>query len=610
MPIDLEKRLRNHMKKVSDYITENVGIYFSSQCRIKLANRIKRLDDSIDMRWHTHHSNIRAVNAWKTKIAMPLVREKFLFRRAATFANFKDPVIAVSPVDDTPTSNAINVQDSLTNNFRRTKFRQKCFRRVVNTAARYGSSVVYSAFQQRQTKFTRTVMGPFGPQKAIVVRPRMNVVNRDIHPLNYFQDPTTPDPDDAGYKGYIERIRLSQLVAEVKQQPDAFLEDQVKAVVAQAKKNVMDSRHYYDNTNASPRAHNIGVDRIHWYGTINIDGNEDDDTVYYVQMIGDKIIRLERNPNDQDMVPLSQFHYEKRLNFWWGNVDVENVLPHENFMQLIMSVASDEAIRKLERMILYPEGVIDPADLNNRHKLGGFVPYRQDGVRSTRELFTEFQGSNSNAINGLQALMQEMKESAQRVSTKGDLFRQGVQGGIPNETATGAMILDEQGDILEADLLENFAYGLTDLARVNTILMQMYMPDQFQVQSSTGTRTVSLEGILGMYEYKYDTSLTKNKQIQAQNLLNWITFIQNMRGTGDPTWLNVDMQKIVRQLFRKIDLGVNVDEVYPDMPEGVQNPMIPGMGNNTATQLPPVSPSQAAPSPDMGQPTQQEVAVA
>ncbi len=604
--IDLERNLQNHEKRVKDYILDRVNTYFSSDCHSKLKTRVKRLNDSIDMRFHQVRSGVRAVNQWKSKIAMPLVRESFLARRAVTKSAFRqEPLVTVEATNDTPTENASNVQDVLTQNWKSTRFKATTLNRVINACSRWGSAVVVYGFQRSQERYRTTTRTPWGYDRLWQVRPRNNCVNTPVHPLNYFQDPMVPNPCNARYRGYIERIPLSQLIRELKAEPDAFIGRNVKMAITEAKKHFERNRHYYDNTNAPKETDAIGVDRVHYYGEVTINGNEDSTSRYYAQLIGDHIIRFEENQNDEGLEPIETFHFDQRLNYWWGNVDTESVLPHENFMQLIMSMAADEGLRNLERFIFYDAGSIDPADLNNRHKSGGFIPYDGKG-KPARELFHEYQGSNTNALNGLQYLMAEMKESAQRVRPKSDMMRQGLQGGPRNETATAAMMLDEQGDLLESDLLESFSYGLIELAGGNLIVLRQHLPAAFQVRPEArySPRVVEKMGILGTYDYKYDSALTKNKQIQAQNLLNWLTFLQNMRGTGDPSWLNVNMPAIVRSLFRKIDIGISDDEAYPPMQQAVQNPRVPGMADNSPSASPPpaTTPEAATPTLGMSQP--------
>jgi hypothetical protein len=565
--IDLERDLMKHIKRVKDHILDQVNTYYESDCKRKLATRIERLDDSIDMRFHMNRSRVRAINEWKSKIAMPLVREAYLSRRAVTMAAFRnEPLVSVEPCGDTPTANAEKVQKLLTQNFKATNFKAKTFRRIVNYCSRYGTGVNVSAFKRYESPYMTTVRGNFGTERVWMVNPKNNCVNTDVHPLNYFQDPMCPDAEYARYRGYIERIRLSDLYSEYKAQPDNFVKGEFEKAFEAAKKNFDTNRHYYDTTNSNVSNDAVGVDRVHYYGLISINGNEESPIMYYAQMIGEFLIRFQMNPNDEGLVPLTVFNFDQRLNYWWGNVDTENVLPHENFMQLIMSMAADEGIRNLEKFIFYDAGAIDIADINNRHKTGGFIPYDGKG-RPAREVFSQYQNSNTNSLNGLQYLMQEMKESAQRVRPKSDLSRQGLPGGPRNDTATAAMMLDEQGDILESDLLENFQGGIINLAGCNVVLLRQYLPSEFQLRPDPKQSAIMVqkEELLGTYDYKYGSALNRNKQIQAQNLLNWLTFIQNMRGTGDPSWLNVNMPALVKSLFRKIDIGINEDEAYPPM---------------------------------------------
>ena len=594
--IDLEKKIDSYLSKVKTYIADRIDTYENSECKKKLAMRIHRLDDSIDMRFSTKGSNVHAVNQWKTKFAIPLVREAFIARRAVTLASFRgDPLVTVEPTKNTPVQNADNIQRLLAENWKATKFRQKAFLQITNMCARWGTGLMIPKFVSSERVYRKTQMGTFGWERPWMYEPQNNVLNSTLHPLNYFQDPHESDPESSSYRGYFQRRRLSEYIAEVAQNSDRYIKKELKAMIKEAKESAIKNERYMDDK-AIKDYDGVGVDVTYWYGKVNIKGNETSEICYYAEMVGDHLVRFEENPYDENIVPIISWNYDKRLNYWWGNIDSETVIPHENFMHLLMQISADDALKKMERFVFYNEGMVDVADINNRHKLGGWVPFNASNGQTARDIFFDYQGQNTNIMNGVQYLMQEAKESAQRVRPKADLSRQGLPGGPRNDTATAAIMLDEQGDMQENDLLTSFSYGLLDTAGINAILMMQFMPGIFELRPDPRKPVMEMNKmeIMGTYGYNYSSSLTKNKQVQANNLLNTLTFLQNMRGTGDPSWLNIDMPKIVRGWLKRVDLGQDVDDIYPTQTQMQQSQQMaqPMTGQSPFGQMPPMEQAQ------------------
>lgn len=596
--LDLNKQFRKKEKELESHVENRMGSYFSSGCFKALRSRRERLRDSYDLRFQNPRSTQRAINTWKSKVAMPLAREAMLARRAITLANFKaEPLITLTPQGSTPFENARLAQETLQSNYRSGKFREKAFNDAVSLCSKYGTSILCAQWGTYQTEVTKTLPKKWGSaiigyERATVPVGRPGCRNKHVSMLNYFQDENVADPDDSDYRGYIDRRRVSDVQNMV--DDDNYIQDNVKDVLKKAEKGMIESEHYHSETGKDDKSMHA-VDIVYWWGRLNIKGNEGDDTIYYVEKIaGDRIVRIEENPIDENITPLSVFNFDRRDEYWWGNTDAESVIPMENYMTLILNMSADNALRAMQNWIFFDKGMnFNPADLNAQGKSGGFVPFERKMGESVKDLFYQVQFPDA-GNNNFQFLSQEIKEAAARVSSKKDFNRRASSGGPQNDTATAALMMDEMGDVQEAYFLTQFSWGLIDNAHKNLVLIQQYGPEKFKVRPNGGNQPATeLEKyqIIGDYDYQAHTSLTTNKVVQANKLLNLMTAIQNFKGAGvDQTWMSVQIAPIVRSWLRQLELNVNVDEVFP--PESAMPPQMPAMGG---PMMPGGIPGQAGP---------------
>ena len=608
---DLKNKWRNYEKAIIDYITTRREDYFTSNCYQSLRNRHTRLRDAYDMRYHNNRSTVRASNTWMSKIAVPLTREAMLSRRALTLGSFKnDPILTVYPGPGTGHDKAVVAQGTLQSNFRNGMFRQRALHAIINDASKYGVGVCTVCYENRVEKAMRTVEKKLGDsiigyERTLVPRAKSGVINHRIHFLNYFQNPHIADPELSDYRGYIERWQLSDFMAYTNGD-DNYIKSNVEKALKQAKENIAKDSNYYAYSESDYKG--IGIDITHWYGVCNIKGNEDDLTTYYAEFAGDNIIRFQENPNDDDIVPIWICTFDRRDEFWWGNTDSESVVPMENYLNLALNMTADDGLRKLQNWIFYDKGLgFSPEDLNNRAKNGGFVPFEQKpGMqKSARDLFhyVDFPTSSPNLYSYLSS---EAKEAAQRVLPRKDFSRRAMQGGPQNSTATAAVMMDQEGDTMESYYLTEFSYGLINCGNVNLTMLQQYSPEKFIIRPNKfGSQVVEKWQILGDFEFVVQSSLTENKLVQATKLINTMTAIQNFKGAGvDQSWMNVDMAPLIRSWLKKLDLGVDIDEVYrqPQMAMAGQQQM--PMGGPPPTPAPPAN----MPPPNMVPPQGRPVA--
>lgn len=564
--IDLVTDFARNEQAISRFIGDRVDSYFNSKCRRLLGNRYRRLMDSINMSFPEIYGRPgrQGSNEFRSKTAFPLLRERYKLRRALTKEYFRgDPMISLKAIGNTPLENAINMQDLLNLNLEHTRFRQTCFDRAVHYASAVGSAVIYSHYQAGERMGYKTVQTPSGYARVYTsLSTSKNVLNHAIHPLDYFQDESIASPGESQFAGFIDSWPLSDLISAYKNETDKYIRENLRDVLELAKEGVR-NEHKFDIQGTGADSRRVGVDIERWWGRVNIPGNEDDTTVYYAERVGNKIIRFQSFALDDEITPLSVMCYWRRPEYWWGNTDGEEVLPHEQFTNLIMNMKADAALQLLNRYVFYDRDIgLDPDLLNEARINGGLVGVDLKGGR-LRDLFFEFQPQD-NSTQAVEWLMREIKESTQKMSSKPDFARASNTGGLVNTTATAANIIAGEGDVLERDAMEVFSYGVADMGRINVVILQQELGDRVAIRpdAKQAQRVIAKNEFLGNYGYRVDTSLTKTRENELMRLQNVLTMFQNFKGTGDPTWQNLNLAEVARDLVRRADVG-DVDKILP-----------------------------------------------
>ena len=592
MSIDLVKKFGKYEKTITRHVCEWKETYYKSECYKKLTNRYDRLRASINMQFPTTYgrSSNRATNEFISKVAFPLVRERYLFRRAVIKRNYRpDPLITIVPTGNTPIENAINLQDVLNLNYKATRFRETAFEKLVDDVSRFGAGVCYGAFERSSRQIKRTQMTPFGPMQKTVPEARALCQNHAIHILNYFQNPHCNDPEYSDIRGFIDHISVAELKNLVVSHPDNYIRENLEKVIKEAKtSSLRDENYHYDDKEKKDFSRS-GIDLVRVWCKLPIEDNEDDDATYYLEMVGDIIIRFQDNPNDEDICNLTILKIRNNQNYWWGNTDPEDVMPHENFFSLFMNIKADSAIKQLERYIFYPKNAIDTADINNRHVNNGWVGVDVKPGMTLNNMIAEYQGQDR-SLQASDWMVREVKESAQKMSTRPDFLRSGNKGGMANNTATAASMLDQVGDYLEEDMLEIFSHGLGLNGRKDAILLIQNLGELIAIRPDPKAmqREIWKEEIIGQYAFTAESSLQKSTIGESIRLQNVLTGMINFMGTGLPVFQGINPIPIVKNWIKKLDVG-DVDIIYPDQNQMAQpgyqpSALTPGQENAGAVQ--------------------------
>lgn len=551
-----EKDFNSKQKQILDYLLLRENDYFQSDAFEKLKTRSKRALDSFNMKFNT-------VNQTISKIAFPLVKERQLLQRAIAKANFKaNPLITLIATNETNQENAENMSDVLNLNLKNTFFRYKAFEPIINRCSIYGVGVMFQSFVNDQSMHYKTVKTDFGIDRVKVPRNTKNVVHSTIHHLNYFQDSNALTAEESNFQGHIDEIRLSDLRQMVEDDNNIYIKKNVKFVIEESKKNGMENDNYY-----SANLHDENSQKMHlvrYYTTLDIKGNEGDSAKYYIERVGNKIIRFQEEIYDDGISPYTIFLFDKHQTYWWGNANSEYVRPHENYSNLLYGVMGDNAIQSSQRFRFYDPEHISGKALNNHSINNGWIPVDLKATRGMNDIVTQFQAQD-NSLNSAQFIMQAIQQSAQTMSTNIDLSRSAGQGGLQNKTATAAGIIQGQSDLLQNDLLETFGFSLSSMGRKDTIMLQQFLGDFIRIRPDIKqeSKVLEKENILGDFDYIVKTSAQSNNIMEATRIQNAVTQLINMANSGRPEFQNMKLLEATRDWIKTLDIG-EPDKILPE----------------------------------------------
>jgi hypothetical protein len=563
-------------KKIKEYALSRIGLYFDSPCYRLLYNRIDKLTESFDMKTPGRAGSL-------SKLSFPLLLErKILMSTTLNAASRAEPLIGMEPIEDTSPDNARNAEDTVNQNLKTTRFRNRTLRPIIDFTAGYGCCVQFTDFRSTSTKTFRTVAGDFGTERKRITVESKNVYNSFIHPLNYIQDPSCADFHDSSYRGHMERINLSVLNSRFVTQPDLYIKSNFEKAVAKLRKSGSTSKYYFDSQkNEAPEA---SIDLYHFWGTFPIPGNEESTCTYYCQIVGDEIIRFQDNPIDDDVIPYTVYGIKRRHDYWWYNTDVEFVRPHEQLTNFVINAKADNLMSDMMRYLFFQKGAINTDDLRNRVSNGGLIGVDMigAGVQSMSQIIQQFAPVDT-STGSADWLMQQVNQNRQAMSTKPDLMRSAGDGGPQNKTATGATILQSEADLRESDIMDTFSEGITDTGEINFTMLQQFLPDEFSLRPRPNTppRTIMKEEMMGRYNYLFHSSMQRNKIMRAGQLASGITQLVNFQ-KAIPQLAGIDFIKPVRELIRSLDMG-NVDEILQENIN--QGQPIPDQGQQALAQM-------------------------
>jgi len=570
--IDLVKNFKKHEKEMTILANGQKEDYFGHDTYKNLESRVEKLKKS---------NNMDFGERFIGKFGTPIQKSVSLMRKMVFDQNYRhEQLFYIKPTESTDAETATNIENTLADNLRRTKFKSRAFNIIKLNCAEYGASVCYSTPGiLRNTHFKTQKFSENGIttiRRVQVDEPDIVIHNKSIHPLLYFQDPDCPTPEESLWQGHLERWDIPEYVAYVMNNKDLLINKNVQATLDDIKKSGRIDQFYMKDQENKLTKYPVDVTKL--YSTLNITGNEDNLIPYYIEMVDDKIIRIEQNVFDENLRPYSILKFIPRNDVWWGNCDGEFQIPHENAYNTLIGLQLGNAIRSQDIATLYPRGAIDMGDWNERKTYNGWVPVDVPDGMNFPNMIYKHQTTND-AKQDIEFMFRELNSSRQMIgSTPNVNQRVSKTSPLANTTATAVQSMEEISDIKEGSYMENFNYGMINIAKVNITLIQQFFPDSFSVVSSPGKSESLLnkEEIMGSSEIEVKTALTNNKMFEAQRYINGINTVFNWLGTMHPDAQKINLVPLIKTALHRLDLG-DINELYNEDAQGMP-PQVPQQG--------------------------------
>jgi hypothetical protein len=570
MALDLIQDFADNEKNISQFIRNCISEYRVSDCYKLLDRRMVDLRNSADLK----PASLRR-NEYISHVVFPLVREQWMINSASCAANYRaQEIFNLTATGSTPNENALHAETVVNLNMQNTFFKQKALKPAISSAALFGTSVMYTYWAEDEKSKMGTMHDETTGQYKRVMMPnrQKNSRNKVVDLRDYMQDPNVPDPDESPWQGHTRKAQLSELVGLM--QNEAYISENLGKVIEDARNGRTPQGRRTTNEGQSEIKHGkfeIEIDR--YEGTLPIKGNEESDTRYCAELIGENVIRLSIDDYDDEISSYTVLNFCKRPEYWWGNSGCELKLPHENFLNIMLSMTADNALKSMENYVFYNGKAINIDDISNRAATGGFIPVDAKNMNLQQLLYNYQPGAMNH--NAVEYAVNAVNESATSLGTKINFSKQnaGSGGTTNNKTAFAANLMQGQADILESDYLENFDFGVCDIGRKNTVLLQQFLSEIFYIRPKAARveQQVYKYMILGCFQYVVNSTVSKNKQNEMMRLQNLVTWLANLLTNPQLQQAGYRLMPAVNDVIRRADLP-SIDEILPDENQQTQQP--------------------------------------
>jgi hypothetical protein len=555
--IDIVKDFGRYQKDIKNYLISEKNKYYASNVFNALQKRTKMLDDFIDNKFPKNKGFV-------SDVSFPIVRERYLLQRAFLRKSFSvTPFVTATAIGATPPEYAFYMSQVVNTNLDATNFVKSDLQKMIDRTARYGTFVAFSSVvKDYKGSGNKTIYNRASNPLAIEKYTRssatsagyntINVLNHDISPLNYWQEPGVPDPNNSPTRAIIDAQQLSCIIKYANQNPQFYIKENMEKAIKEARDGARDSRWHSDSAITEGSKVLVPFDRI--YTKMPIAGNESDDTWYYCEMIGENIVRFHIADLDEDIVPIVCGGGYYRPDAWWRNSDSDSIVSHQNAINLLVNMKIDSAMQQIDRIILYrdnPSTKMSLDDLINRRNKGGLVPFRGEG--DINQMLSSWQPTD-NSGPATDWVMREIKESMQRITPSADMLRGYNQGGLANNTLGAAQMVQQQAGMLENDLLSSFSDNISELVYNNMVLIQQFAGDKLNIPAKIDEAYKEIEKyqILGKFKVSIDTSYANTDYQKFVAAANTATTLMNLANAGvEQIKSDVNWTAIVRDLAKK-----------------------------------------------------------
>jgi hypothetical protein len=602
MPLSQANIQGKYLKTITTACLDRYNTYFEDDVAYKgLKNRCGVIDDAIDLRF-------RENEAFISEIAPPVVRKDYYETNAFLQKYFEnDPVVHLENLGSTPKINADNLQVLLNLNFKNTRYREECLLWLFDNLARYGSAVCFSQFDANyrgvglQTSYNSGAGAT--PYPRTPVTGKNAVVNYSIHPLNYFCDPRANSMTRKFYEGFIDQWYVADLFGYVNN--PMYIQETLLQAIEACKKGHSEAFWYGGVGNETKDHTRASANVIRMYTMLNFDGNETDRTVYYCELVANKLIRCHPNDTDFGIVPLQTGVYIPRPDVWWGNSSVDMKIPFQNLKNWLINAKVEDVMKASDRIILTRRGSgLDVADINNRHQFGGIVFY--EGNENPQNLMypVQFQSKNAQDFDWLN---REINQMIQETSPVVNMQNKYNQGGMNNNTLGAVQMQASLGEVLYGYVMKNVGYLLERTTEVNAVLILQNMGDSILLKKSPNAAPIDIakHEMLGEFCYKAKSTFFLNDKTERVDKANVINQILNWKATQQPDFQSLTMAPFIKDFVRAwVGQGADLSEyIQAPQPPQIQSP---GTGG-APPQNPGPQPGQQPPSAPPAAPQEQMV---
>jgi hypothetical protein len=569
--------------------------YMGHQVRKDLENRCKLIDDAIDLRFPDNESFI-------SELAPPVVGKDYRETNAFLTKYFEnDPITTFLPAGSTSKQVAENAQTTVHNNYAITKYRDECLPLLFDNLARYGTSVCFSQFNLNyngcglQTSYSGNGDTPY-PRVRVLGKPA--VQNYSIHPLNYFQDATANSCGRNSLKGFIDQWYVADLFRYIDN--PLYIQDSLKRVIESCKKGQRDE-FWYGNEHGGGEKSDIRdytratFNPLRFWTYLRFEGNENDETTYYVEIVNKELIRCHPNDHDYNLIPLEVGVYFPRPDTWYGNSNPETKMAFQNLKNWLINAKVEDVMKASDRIILTRRGNgVDVADIDNRHQYGGFVFTDSQEDLSRLMYPLNFQSSNQRDYDWLN---REINQMIQESSASVNLSNKYNEGGMNNQTLGAAQMQAGMGEVMLGWPMRCVGGFLNRISDNNIKLLTQYLGDTVTMRKSAmhEVENIAKKDIIGEFSYENKSTVFINEKSDRMDKANVINQLINWMGSiaGDQ-FKDINLDPFKRDFIKSwVGQGADLNE-YKRV---VQQPVnIPQQGQ----QPQPPSIPQGQPMPTTG----------
>jgi hypothetical protein len=526
--------------------------WFDSPQYRGLQNNCKQMDLYID-------NAAPAVSTFISDISPQTIRRGYN-EFTALFNKFleTDPLFSVRRNAKVTAQQEHDIISVLTDNLEKTYYRERCLQWSIDHIVRYGTALTYTfAVDDYNANSLMTIKSESGDYEQVQSGGDNAVLSTAVHPLNGIVDPRSNFMVAPDYMGFIGDICVAN-IATLLENP-AYIAKNLREVFSQCKNGLPDE-HWWSGTGSDARRdYTKGHSNITYIWTrLPFEGNEDDPAWYAVELIGDKIIRIEENSLDGNTIPLAIKRILPRQYTWYGNSPLADKIAIQNMQYWLINTVVESTARLQDRVVLYRDGELDIEAINSRHQTGGWVPYKGQEQDLSRLMFSP--ALPNVAYRESDWLMQEMRREDQESSAMPN-FNPMSAGGPTNKTLGGAQMMAGIGEMKMSAMVNQMCVGLKDVAKHQLALIKQISRDSIQL--SDGNQ-VSKDVLLGDYQLSVKISNVFNYLREAQDAENRMNAHINRMATGLPHFKAVKLGSLIKDCFRnglkRESIGDYVDE--------------------------------------------------